>query len=76
MSLEKDRYALVPTDFEGRSTFGRATIVDVQYNDMEGYLVEITEAQTNGQQIVRRQRPWTVCIRCRFIGSMGQCGRV
>tara|TARA_B100001029_G_scaffold176193_1_gene178747 strand:+ start:151 stop:948 length:798 start_codon:yes stop_codon:yes gene_type:complete len=56
MSLEKDRYALVPSDFEGRSTFGRATIVDVQYNDMEGYLVEITEAlkQTGNKLFVAR----------------------
>ena len=56
MSMEKDRYALVPTDFEGRSTFGRATIVDVQYNDMEGYLVEITEAlkQTGNKLFVAR----------------------
>ena len=56
LSLEKDRYALVPTDFEGRSKFGRATIVDVQYNDMEGYLVEITEAlkQTGNKLFVAR----------------------
>ena len=56
LSLEKDRYALVPTDFEGRSNFGRATIVDVQYNDMEGYLVEITEAlkQTGNKLFVAR----------------------
>ncbi|DAC62654.1 MAG TPA: hypothetical protein D7I10_03630 [Candidatus Poseidoniales archaeon] len=56
MSLEKDRYALVPADFEGRSSFGRATIVDVQYNDMEGYLVEISEAlkQTGNKLFVAR----------------------
>jgi L-fuculose-phosphate aldolase len=56
LSLEKDRYALVPTDFEGRSKFGRATIVDVQYKDMEGYLVEITEAlkQTGNKLFVAR----------------------
>jgi ribulose-5-phosphate 4-epimerase/fuculose-1-phosphate aldolase len=56
MSMEKDRYALVPNDFEGRSTFGRATIVDVQYDDMEGYLVEITEAlkQTGNKLFVAR----------------------
>ncbi len=56
LSLEKDRYALVPTDFEGRSNYGRATIVDVQYDDMEGYLVEITEAlkQTGNKLFVAR----------------------
>jgi L-fuculose-phosphate aldolase len=56
LSLEKDRYALVPTDFEGRTNFGRATIVDVQYGDMEGYLVEITEAlkQTGNKLFVAR----------------------
>ncbi len=56
MSLEKDRYALVPKDFEGRSTFGRATIVDVQYDGMEGYLVDITEAlkQTGNKLFVAR----------------------
>jgi L-fuculose-phosphate aldolase len=56
MSLEKDRYALVPKDHDGHTIFGRATIVDVQYNDMEGYLVEITEAlkQTGNKLFVAR----------------------
>ncbi|MBN16807.1 MAG: hypothetical protein CMB37_01430 [Euryarchaeota archaeon] len=56
LSLEKDRYALVPTDYEGRTNYGRATIVDVQYSDMEGYLNEITEAlkQTGNKLFVAR----------------------
>jgi len=56
LSLEKDRYALVPTDYEGRTNYGRATIVDVQYRDMEGYLNEITEAlkQTGNKLFVAR----------------------
>ena len=56
MSLEKDRYALVPNDHDGKTEFGRATIVDVQYSDMEGYLVEITEAlkQTGNKLFVAR----------------------
>ncbi|MDP6905901.1 MAG: class II aldolase/adducin family protein [Candidatus Thalassarchaeaceae archaeon] len=56
MSMEKDRYALIPKDHDGKTRFGRATIVDVQYKDMEGYLVEITEAlkQTGNKLFVAR----------------------
>ena len=56
MSLESDRYVLVPKDIDGRKQFDQGAIVDVDLKNIDDYLRDITEAlkQGGGKLVIAR----------------------
>lgn len=65
LSLDKDIVVMEPIDEKGKESFGKAVIVDSDFNDMDEYLRQLTDAmrQGNGKAI---------CVRGVGIYSVGR----
>jgi len=56
LSLQKDLIVIEPKDINGQKVFGKALIIDPDYDNMDDYLRQLTEAlkQGNGRIVVSR----------------------